>query len=161
MGAVFLAREQALDRLVAIKVLPGAADADDASRQRFRQEARTSASLTHANIVPLHGFGEVGGMLYLVMGFVSGESLKERLRRDPRLPEHEARQIIADVAEALDYAHRHRVVHRDVKPENILIEDETGRAFLADFGIAKALDADQGFAPGDGVRGVVVRGHGG
>ena len=143
MGAVFLAREQALERLVAIKVLPKASAADEETRQRFRREARTAAGLSHANIVPLHGFGEIEGLLYLVMGFVSGESLRDRLKRDQRLPEQEARRILADVAEALASAHRHNVVHRDVKPDNILIEDETGRAFLADFGIAKGLDGGE------------------
>ena len=140
MGAVFLARERSLDRLVAVKVLATGSAPDEETRERFRREARVAEGLSHANIVPLHAFGEIEGMLYLVMGFVSGESLRERLKRDLRIPEADARRVLADVAEALDYAHRHNVVHRDVKPDNILIEDETGRAYLADFGIAKGLE---------------------
>ncbi len=140
MGAVYLARDVALERLVAIKVLPRAAETDPESRERFRREARTAARLAHPNIVPLHGFGDVAGTLYLVMGFVNGESLAAHLKRRGRLPFDEARRLLADVAEALDYAHRRGIVHRDLKPDNILLDDETGRAMLADFGIAKAID---------------------
>lgn len=143
MGAVYLAREESLDRLVAIKVLRTGTARNEEAQERFRREARVAAGLSHGNIVPLHAFGESEGLLYLVMGFVSGESLGERLKREPRLPEADARRILADVAEALDYAHRNLVVHRDVKPDNILLEDETGRAFLADFGIAKGLDGGE------------------
>ncbi len=136
MGAVFLAREEALDRLVALKILPeGGADAE--SRERFRREARIAAQLNQANIVPLLGFGEIGRTMYLVMGYVNGESLGARLKRDARMGAEEARRILGDIAEALDYAHRRGVVHRDIKPDNILIDDETGRALLADFGIAR------------------------
>jgi hypothetical protein len=137
MGAVYLARDETLERLVAIKVLPPEKGGDADSRERFRREARTAARLTHPSIVPLHGFGEVEGLLYLVMGYVRGEPLTARMRREGALPADDARGIVADVAEALDYAHRQGVVHRDVKPDNIMIEDETGRALLTDFGIAK------------------------
>ncbi|MDB4898524.1 MAG: protein kinase, partial [Gemmatimonadetes bacterium] len=105
---------------------------------RFRREARTAARLTHPNILPLLSFGEVGDLPYLVMGYVRGESLAERLNREGRLPSEVARRILAELADALDYAHRHGVIHRDIKPENVLMEDESGRAILADFGIAKA-----------------------
>ena len=138
MGAVYLARERSLDRLVAIKVLPPEAAADAESRERFRREARTAAKLTHPNIVPLHTFGDVEGMLYFVMGYVRGESLAERMRREGRLPEEDVRRILAELADALDYAHRQGVVHRDIKPDNVLLEDETGRPTLTDFGVAKA-----------------------
>jgi hypothetical protein len=141
MGAVYLARDETLQRLVAIKVLPPEKGADADSRERFRREARTAARLSHPNVVPLHGFGEVDGLLYLVMGFVRGEPLAARMRREGAVPADDARRIVADVAEALDYAHRQGVVHRDVKPDNIMIEDETGRALLTDFGIAKGLGA--------------------
>jgi hypothetical protein len=137
MGAVYLARERALDRLVAIKVLqPESTDAD--SVERFRREARTAAKLTHPNIVPLHSFGEAGGMMYFVMGFVQGEPLSARLKRRGRLDPDEVRELLATVADALHYAHSHGVVHRDIKPDNILIEDETGKPVLTDFGIAKS-----------------------
>ena len=138
MGAVYLAREKALERAVAIKVLPPDVATDADSRERFRREARTAARLTHPNIVPLHTFGDAEGMLYFVMGYVKGESLAERMRREGKLPEEEVRRILAEVADALHYAHQQGVVHRDIKPDNILMEDETGRPMLTDFGVAKA-----------------------
>ncbi len=136
MGAVYLAREQALDRLVAIKVLPPE-ERSARTRKRFQREARTAARLTHPNIVPLHTFGEVEGMLYYVMAHVQGESLGDRMRREGKIAEAEARAILAEIADALDYAHHEGVVHRDIKPGNILIVDESGRPMLTDFGIAR------------------------
>ena len=137
MGAVYLAREPALDRAVAIKVLPPEAS-DSSSRERFRREARTAAKLTHPNIVPLHTFGEADGMMYSVMGFVQGESLADRLGREGQLSPDEARRLLAQIADALDYAHRQGVVHRDIKPDNILLDDSSGKPMLTDFGVAKA-----------------------
>jgi len=138
MGVVYLAREVALERAVAIKVLlPGmAADAD--SQERFRREARTAAKLTHPNIVPLHTSGVVEGMPYFVMGYVRGESLGERMRRQGRLPADDVRRILGGLADALDHAHRQGVIHRDIKPDNVLLDDESGRPMLTDFGLAKA-----------------------
>ena len=138
MGAVYLAHELALDRPVAIKVLPPERS-DPRMRERFKREARTAARLTHSGIVPLHTFGEVKGLLYFVMGFVDGESLASRLAREGRLSPAETRRILGEVAEALEYAHRQGVVHRDVKPDNVLIERDGGRAVLADFGIARTV----------------------
>ncbi len=138
MGAVYLARERALDRTVAIKVLPPEIAVSAEAQERFRREARTAAKLTHPNIVPLHTFGEVEGMMYFVMGYVRGESLADRMRRDEELPPDDARRILSAMADALDYAHRQGVVHRDIKPDNILLEEESGRPMLTDFGIAKA-----------------------
>lgn len=138
MGSVYLARDLTLDREVAIKVVKTDADPREVF-DRFRREARTAARLSHPNIVPLHAFGEVEGMPYFVMGYVRGESLATRLRRDGKLPEDEGRRVLAEIADALDHAHRQGVVHRDVKPDNVLLEDESGRALLTDFGIAKAL----------------------
>ena len=138
MGAVYLARDLALDREVAIKVVKTESSAREV-HDRLKREARTAARLSHPNIVPLHAFGEVEGMPYFVMGYVRGESLAARLRRDTRLGEDDARRILADLAEALDHAHRQGVVHRDVKPDNVLLDDESGRALLTDFGVAKAL----------------------
>lgn len=138
MGAVYLARDLTLEREVAIKVVHTATDSAELY-DRFRREARTAAKLSHPNIVPLHAFGEVEGMPYFVMGYVRGESLAARLRRDGRVPEDDARRILGEIAQALDHAHRLGVIHRDVKPDNVLLDDETGRALLTDFGIAKAI----------------------
>jgi predicted Ser/Thr protein kinase len=138
MGAVYLARDLTLEREVAIKVVrPASASA--AMYDRFRREARTAAQLSHPNIVPLHAFGQVDGMPFFVMGYVRGESLADRLRREGRVPEEDARRILAEIADALDHAHRQGVVHRDIKPDNVLLEDATGRALLTDFGIAKSI----------------------
>jgi serine/threonine-protein kinase len=137
MGAVYLARERALERLVAVKVLrPDLADAPE-SRERFRREARIAAQLSHPGILPLHTFGEIDGIWYFVMGYVRGQSLDERLRLEGALPPGEVRRILIELADALEWAHRHGVIHRDIKPANILLDDESGRTILADFGISK------------------------
>ena len=138
MGDVYLAREGVLDRLVALKVLRHQAFRDDALRERFRREAQIAARLTHPNIVPLHAFGEDGDFSYFVMAYVHGESLGNRMRREGKLAPETGRRILREVADALGYAHRQGVVHRDIKPDNILLDAESGRAMLADFGIAKA-----------------------
>jgi hypothetical protein len=138
MGSVYLARDLTLDREVAIKVVKTEGGAPEVY-DRFRREAKTAAKLSHPNIVQLHAFGELDGMPYFVMGYVRGESLAARLGRDGRLPEDEARRLLAEIADALDHAHRQGVVHRDVKPDNVLLDDESGRALLTDFGVAKAL----------------------
>ncbi|MBK5257646.1 MAG: serine/threonine protein kinase [Vicinamibacteria bacterium] len=143
MGAVYLATEAALEREVAIKVLPPDRGATKDSRDRFRREARTAAKLSHPNIVPLYTFGDVDGTLYFVMGYVKGESLAARLKRENRLPVEESRRIMIEIADALDYAHKLGIVHRDIKPDNVLIEEGTGRTMLMDFGVAKALGAGQ------------------
>lgn len=137
MGSVYLARETALDRLVAVKVLPPEVTGDPETRERFRREARTAAKLTHPHIVPLYSFGEADGLLWFVMGYVAGETLAAKLERTPRMDPDLVRRVLGDVADALDYAHQHGIVHRDVKPENILIEDAGGKALLADFGVAR------------------------
>ena len=152
MGAVYLARERALDRLVAIKVLrPELAEAHEA-RERFRREARIAARLSHPGILPLYTFGEVGGLWYFVMGYVRGVTLAERLRAEGCLPSGDTQRILVEVAEALECAHRNGIVHRDIKPSNILLDEESGRAILADFGVAKI----QGGADGLTATGVVV-----
>jgi hypothetical protein len=153
MGAVYLARDEALERLVAIKVLRPELAPNAESRERFRREALVAAQLNHPNIVPLLSIGDVGGLTYLVMGYVQGETLSGRLRREKTLPPGDVRRVIADIADALGYAHRKSIVHRDVKPDNILLDDETGRALLADFGIAKAVAAERPLTAAGGVLG--------
>ena len=142
MGVVYLARERALERFVAIKVLRPELALSQEGRERFRREARVAAQLTHPGILPLHTFGEVGGIWYFVMGYVRGSTLAERLRIDGRLPSDEALRIFTEMADAIDRAHRGGIIHRDIKPSNILIDAESGRAILADFGIAKIENAD-------------------
>ena len=142
MGAVYLAREVALDRLVAVKALPPES-ADDTSIERFRREARIAAKLTHPNIVPLHAFGESDGVLFFIMGLVQGESLGAKLRRAGAQSPEDARRILGETAAALHYAHSQGVVHRDIKPDNILIDDESGRPMLTDFGIARSTVAGE------------------
>jgi serine/threonine-protein kinase len=148
MGVVFLARDIALHRLVAIKVLRYEFTSSDEHRERFRREARLTARLSHPNIVPVHTFGEVGAdagdapLVYIVMKYVHGESLAERMRREQRLPAAEVQRVLRDLALALDSAHRDGVIHRDLKPENILIERGTGRAMLTDFGVALVRSLD-------------------
>ena len=142
MGIVFLARDIALHRLVAIKVLREEFATSDEHRERFRREARMTARLSHPNIVPVHTFGEAEQFVYIVMKYVHGESLGERLRVKGSLSTEDARRILHDLALALDYAHREGVVHRDLKAENILIEQTTGRPMLTDFGVALQRSLD-------------------
>ena len=136
MARVYLATDLKHQRQVAIKVLrPELAEALGA--ERFLAEIRLTATLQHPHILALFDSGDVDGVPYYVMPFVDGESLRERLRRDGRVPVAEALALAADVAAALTFAHGHGVVHRDIKPENILIKD--GEALVADFGIALAV----------------------
>ncbi len=139
MGVVFLARDVTLARDVAVKAIHPELAIHSSIAQRFLAEARMIARLRHPNIVTVYAAGEVDDLLYFVMDRVPGESLRERLTRDARLPPEEARRITMDIAAALDAAASAGLVHRDVKPENILLEAGTGRALLADFGIARAL----------------------
>lgn len=141
MGMVFLARDLALDRLVAIKVLPAALASSPDARLRFLREARTSAGLAHPNIVPIYSVEERGHLVWFVMAYVPGETLADRIRRTGPLPPGDALRLVQEVAWALAYAHQHGVIHRDVKPANILIERGSGRAMVTDFGIAVAAGA--------------------
>jgi eukaryotic-like serine/threonine-protein kinase len=141
MGVVYLAREVELDRFVAIKVLPIALSMRADMRERFVREARASARLSHPNIVPIFRVGEQDGIAFFSMGYVDGESLGERLRERGVLPSREVTRILRDVSWALAYAHAQGVVHRDVKPDNILIERDTERVLVTDFGIAALEDA--------------------
>ena len=139
MGVVFEATDSNLERRVAIKVVHPALTHHDNIVRRFLAEARMIAKFRHPGIVAVHAAGEADGLLYYVMDRVDGETLRDRLRREPRLSVDDTRRITADVAMALDAAARAGLVHRDVKPENILIDRASGRPMLVDFGIARAM----------------------
>jgi hypothetical protein len=144
MGLVLLARDVALDRPVAIKLLPPALAARADAREQFLREARTAAGLSHPNIVPIHLVEAHGDLVFFVMGYVDGETLRERVERSGPLTPRLTMKIVQEVAWALAYAHQRGVIHRDVKPDNIMIERATDRAMVADFGIALgARDAGQ------------------
>jgi serine/threonine protein kinase len=141
MAVVFLAQDQKHHRKVAIKVLePELAAA--LGRERFLREIETAAGLNHPHILPLHDSGEADGFLYYVIPYVEGESLRERLDRERQLALEDAIQIAREVADALSYAHGHNILHRDIKPGNILLS--AGHALVCDFGIARAITATGG-----------------
>ncbi|HEY8931953.1 MAG TPA: serine/threonine-protein kinase, partial [Rariglobus sp.] len=137
MGAVYQARQPALDRHVALKLLHTPPANDPGFAERFSQEARALAKLNHPNIVALHEFGQAGGRPYFLMEFVDGVNLRQ-LQQAERLSPREALQIVPQVCDALQYAHDEGIVHRDIKPENVLI-DRKGRVKVADFGLAKLM----------------------
>ena len=141
MGTVFLARDLRLDRLVAIKLLPPELAVRPELRERFLRETRTAASFSHPNIVAVHAVEEAPGLLFFVMSYVEGETLSQRVNRQGPLPVPEALRLLQEVAWALSYAHGRGVVHRDIKPDNILLERSTGRALVMDFGIARSVAA--------------------
>jgi hypothetical protein len=144
MGVVYRARDERLQRRVAIKVLPPEFAFQQDIRERFTREAQTAARLSHPHIVPIHSVGEGEGLVYFVMGYVDGESVANRIRRRGQLPVEEARRIMMETADALSAAHALSVIHRDIKPDNILLEGTRGRVMVTDFGIAKALSSTSG-----------------
>ena len=148
MGIVFLAKDVALDRLVAIKLLPPELAEQRDLRERFLREARTAAKLSHPNIIPVFSVEEVGEFVFFVMAYVEGETLTERISSKGPLTPSGAVTVLREVGWALEHAHSQGVVHRDVKPDNILLEEASGRALVTDFGIAQVsglgVDSDFG-----------------
>jgi serine/threonine protein kinase len=144
MGVVYRARDEQLKRRVAIKVLPPELAFQGDIRERFKREAQTAGQLLHPHIVPIYSVGEAGGLVYFVMGYVDGESVSGRVKRKGPLPADEARRIMKEVADALGAAHAVSVIHRDIKPDNILLEGTRGRVMVTDFGIAKAISSTSG-----------------
>ena len=142
MAVVFAATDARLKRPVAIKALPPELAFRGDVKSRFLREAQMAAGLSHPHIVPIYAAEESGGLVYMVMGLVRGESLAQRLHREGRLSFSDARRILRETADALALAHAHGVIHRDIKPDNILIEEATGRVLVTDFGIARALEGD-------------------
>ena len=142
MAVVYRARDVRLNRRVAIKVLPPELAFNADVRERFLREAQTSAQLAHPGIVPIYTVGEAEQLVFFVMALVEGETLGERLARERRLPVEQVRRILMDVADALGYAHSCGVVHRDIKPDNIMLDRATGRPVVTDFGIARAAAGD-------------------
>jgi len=148
MAAVYLAREGALKRLVAVKVLFPKHAADQRARMRFERESQSVASLSHPNIVQIHRVGRLSNDLpYFVMQYVKGGTMAERLEARGPMKAEEARRVVADIASALAAAHRQGIVHRDVRPGNVLFEEATGRVLLTDFGIAAILASGEAGAP--------------
>jgi serine/threonine-protein kinase len=143
MAAVFGALDLRLNRRVAIKVLPPEHAFNASVRSRFIREAQMAARLTHPNIVPIYTVDERDGLVYFIMALVDGQSLAKRLHLEGALPIEDVRTIIGSVADALDYAHKQGVIHRDIKPDNILVDKATKRPMVTDFGIARAAAEEQ------------------
>lgn len=143
MSVVYQARDVRLNRRVAVKVLPPELAYDAAIRLRFTREAQTSALLAHPHIVPIYDVGERDGLAYFVMAFVGGGNLATLLGREPRQSIEETRRVLREICDALAYAHLRGVIHRDIKPDNILLDADGGggRAVVTDFGIARAMEA--------------------
>ncbi len=139
MGIVYKAKDLRLKRQVAIKILPPELAFRSEIRSRFLKEAETAAQLSHPNIVPIYSVDEKDGLVYFVMAFIDGDNLAKRIHDNGAIDAKETRRILRDVADALAYAHHNGVVHRDIKPDNILLDSQTGRPMVTDFGIARAV----------------------
>ena len=137
MGAVYRALQVSLDRAVAIKILPRETSADPAFRESFTAEAKAMARLNHPNLIGVYDFGEVDGILFIIMEFVDGQSLYHATHGHPLAP-REAARLISEVCSGLAHAHEHGIIHRDIKPSNILL-DAQGRAKVGDFGLARPI----------------------
>src|SRR5258707_10544058 len=153
MGIVVLARDVALARPVAIKLLPPHLATRPDERDRFLEEARIAAGLAHPNIVPIHLVEAHGDLVFFVMGFVDGETLRDRVERAGPLPPRLATKLLQEVAWALGAGHHRCVIHRDVKTDNIMIERATERAVVTDFGIAVGSPAGKAQSPGGAITG--------
>ncbi len=140
MGVVYRAVQLDLQRPVALKVIAGDRAGDPEFRERFERESRMAAAIDHPNVVPVYAAGEDRGALYIVMRFVPGSDLHALIKRQGRLPAQRSAAIVAQVAAALDAAHAAGLVHRDVKPANVLLADDGEHAYLSDFGLMRALD---------------------
>jgi len=139
MGIVYCAMDKRLKRNVAIKLLPPELAFRADIRSRFLREAETAAQLSHPNIVPIYNVEERENLVYFIMAFIAGDNLATRLQEQGAMDPSEVRRILREVADALAYAHKRNVVHRDIKPDNILLDADSGRAMVTDFGIARAL----------------------
>jgi serine/threonine-protein kinase len=139
MGIVYKARDRRLKRTVAIKLLPPELAFRSEIRSRFLREAETAAQLSHPNIVPIYSVDEKDGLVFFVMAYIDGDNLAKMIHDHGALDPVEVRRILRDVADALAYAHAHKVVHRDIKPDNILLDAQSGRPMVTDFGIARAI----------------------
>jgi hypothetical protein len=149
MGIVYLALDVRLDRPVALKVLPEHLAKNAELRERFLHEARTAAKLSHPNIVPIHSVDEVGDFVFFAMSYIAGETLGQRIRRQGPLVPSACARVLREVGFALSYAHAQGVIHRDIKPDNILLEEGSGRALVADFGIAGIVDDSEVLEDGE------------
>jgi formylglycine-generating enzyme required for sulfatase activity/tRNA A-37 threonylcarbamoyl transferase component Bud32 len=141
-AVVFRVHDLGLKRRLAVKVVRPEMFASQTTLQRFRREAETIAQLAHPNIVPLHFIGQKDDFVFLAMGLVDGGSLAERLARDGPLPPGDVRRVMIDVALALEHAHRRGVIHRDIKPQNVLVDSETQRVLVTDFGLARSGEGE-------------------
>jgi serine/threonine-protein kinase len=139
MGIVYCAMDKRLKRKVAVKLLPPELAFRGDIRSRFLREAETAAQLSHPNIVPIYTVEERDNLVYFIMAFIGGDNLAKRIQDEGAMDPDETRRILREVADALAYAHKRNVVHRDIKPDNILLDEDTGRAMVTDFGIARAL----------------------
>ncbi len=144
MGVVYRAIDKRLKRPVAIKLLPPELAFRRDVRQRFQREAETAAQLSHPNIVPIYSVDEIGNLVFFVMACVDGDNLATQLRNRGPLPPEDVKRYLAEVADALTYAHARGVIHRDIKPDNILVDALDGRAMVTDFGIARAAEGGEG-----------------
>ncbi len=151
MASVYLGYQRSIDREVAVKILPSILLHDPAFMDRFRREASMIAHLEHLHILPIYDYGEEDGRPYLVMRFLGGGTLKERIKEEGPLPWQDVVRIIKQIGSALDYAHSKNIVHRDIKPSNIMLDD-AGNSFLVDFGIARMQEAAAGMT-GSGIIG--------
>jgi Protein kinase domain len=143
MGVVYVATHLALNRRVALKLIAPGLSADEGFRERFKQESMTAASIDNPNVIPIYHAGEEDGKLYITMRYVEGTDLRAMIAREGKIPPRQAAEIVSQVAAALDAAHKRGLVHRDVKPANVLI-GEAGQAYLTDFGLTKHAGSQGG-----------------